>query len=429
MNLVQLTPGAGRMYCGNCLRDNALVGDLRRLGHAVTMVPLYLPLTLDEEDLSASTPIFFSGVNVYLDQKFPWFRHAPEWMRKWFTGRGLLGGVGRFAARTRAEDAGELALSMLRGEAGNQARDLEELVSWLRTQPTPDAFCLSNALLLGMAHGLKAALQAPVLCLLSGEDAFLDAMPASLRDQAWQLMAEQARHVDCFLAPTRYFADRMARRLNLEPSQVRVVPGSVSLAGLGEPPPAPPAYPTVGFFARMCQDKGLDTLVEAYILLRRRNHVPNVHLKIGGSCGPTDEPLVNKLKERLHAAGFRGETSFHPNLSREEKIAFLRSLSVFSVPALYGEAFGLYLVEALAAGVPVVQPRHAAFPEIIEATQGGVLCEPGSPESLAEGLESLLLDEPGRRTMAAAAQQAARREFSSDQTAKGLVAAIKEVRK
>ncbi|MCP5526658.1 MAG: hypothetical protein H7A47_07620 [Verrucomicrobiales bacterium] len=114
MNLVQLTPGAGRMYCGNCLRDNALVRTLRQQGHTVTMVPLYLPLTLDEADESAATPIFFSGVNVYLDQKLPWFRERPEWVRKWFTGRGLLGGVGRFAARTRAEKAGDLALSMLR---------------------------------------------------------------------------------------------------------------------------------------------------------------------------------------------------------------------------------------------------------------------------------------------------------------------------
>ncbi|MCP5519236.1 MAG: glycosyltransferase family 4 protein [Verrucomicrobiales bacterium] len=429
MNLVQLTPGAGRMYCGNCLRDNALVRMLRQQGHTVTMVPLYLPLTLDEADESAATPIFFSGVNVYLDQKLPWFRSAPEWVRKWFTGRGLLGGVGRFAARTRAEKAGDLALSMLRGEAGNQARDLEELVGWLRTQPAPDAFCLSNALLLGMAHGLKAAFNAPVLCLLAGEDAFLDAMPARLRDQAWQLMAEQARHVDRFLAPTRYFADRMTERLRLDPDRISVLPGGVSLEGLDESAPVALPTPTIGFLARMCRDKGLDTLVEAYILLRRRNRVPEARLKVGGSCGPTDEPLVNELKAKLHAAGFRGETSFHPNLSRDDKIAFLRSLSVFSVPALYGEAFGLYLVEALAAGVPVVQPRHAAFPEIIEITGGGVLCEPGSPESLAEALESLLLDEPRRRAMAAAASQAVRREFSSERTAAGLLSVIEGLRR
>ena len=79
MNFVQLTPGAGAMYCGGCLRDNALVAALRQQGHQVLMVPLYLPLTLDEQDQSAGSPIFFGGINVYLAQKAPLFREAPGW--------------------------------------------------------------------------------------------------------------------------------------------------------------------------------------------------------------------------------------------------------------------------------------------------------------------------------------------------------------
>ena len=90
MNLVQLTPGAGGMYCGNCLRDNALVAAYRRRGHTTLMVPLYLPLTLDEPDGSAGVPVFFGGLNVYLDQRAAFFRRAPSWLRRWLDSPDLL---------------------------------------------------------------------------------------------------------------------------------------------------------------------------------------------------------------------------------------------------------------------------------------------------------------------------------------------------
>src|ERR1051326_7991567 len=133
MNIVQITPGAGGMFCGGCLRDNALVGALRNLGHSTLMVPLYLPLTLDEADNSAGTPIFFSGINVYFDQKSALFRRSPGWLHRLLAGRGLLRLAAGFAGKTRAEEVGELMLSMIRGEEGNQARELEELIDWLKS--------------------------------------------------------------------------------------------------------------------------------------------------------------------------------------------------------------------------------------------------------------------------------------------------------
>src|SRR5689334_12913817 len=128
MNIVQITPGAGGMYCGGCFRDNALVAALRKLGHQTLMLPLYLPLTLDESNQTDGAPIFFSGVNVYLEQKFPWFRKAPDWLRRPLASPHLLKLLGHMAGRTRAEDVGELTVSMLRGEEGNQAREVDELV-------------------------------------------------------------------------------------------------------------------------------------------------------------------------------------------------------------------------------------------------------------------------------------------------------------
>src|SRR5437667_4406325 len=145
MNIVQITPGAGGMYCGNCLRDNALVAGLRKLGHQVLMVPLYLPMTLDEEDQSRGTPIFFSGINVYLEQKSSFFRHAPGWLHRLLESSVLLRWAAGKAAKTRPDEVGDLTISMLRGEAGNQARELDELIGGLKHDPRPDVIWLPNA--------------------------------------------------------------------------------------------------------------------------------------------------------------------------------------------------------------------------------------------------------------------------------------------
>ncbi len=397
MQIVQITPGAGAMYCGNCFRDNALVRELRRLGHDVTMISLYLPLTLDEADESAATPIFFGGISVYLEQKSNLFQRAPQWLRRLLASRRLLAWAGSRAAKTRASEVGDMMLSMLRGEEGRQARELDELIAWLKTQPQPDVICLSNALLVGLARKLKSELRTPVICTLQGEDAFLDGLPDSHRDAAWQLLRERSADVDMFIAPSRYFGDLMTRRLGLPPGKVSVVHNGINLDGYGkannhEPRTTNHTAPVLGYLARMSKDKGLDTLVEAFISLKQRGTIPRLKLQIAGSCGPGDEPFVQSLRKRLAEAGYIGEVAFLPNLTRAEKIDFLRGLNVFSVPALYGEAFGLYVIEAQAAGVPVVQPRHAAFPEIIEATGGGILCEPGDAKSLADKIEELLLN-------------------------------------
>ena len=431
MNIIQITPGAGAMYCGNCFRDNALVTALRQMGHDVTMVPLYLPLTLDEEDQSEGTPTFFGGINVYLEQKFAFFRHAPDWLRHLLASRKMLTWAAGRAAKTRATDVGDILLSMLQGEAGRQARELDELIAWLKTQPRPEAICLSNALLVGLARRLKAELQTRVVCTLQGEDSFLDALPDSHRDATWRLLSERAADVDLFIAPSRYFARFMSGRLRLPADRVRVVYNGINLDGYETPTPAVEGgfrtAPVLGFLARMCREKGLDTLVEAFILLKQSGRAGNLRLRIGGSCGPADEPFVKTLRQRLAAAGYIGQTGFNPNLAHSEKLEFLRSLTIFSVPANYGEAFGLYLIEALAAGVPVVQPRTAAFPELIEATGGGVLCEPGDPKALANAIEQLLLDPKQAQRLGEAGRKAVFAKFSAEAMAQETLKAIESV--
>jgi glycosyltransferase involved in cell wall biosynthesis len=428
------------MYCGGCLRDNALVMALRQLGHQALMVPLYLPLTLDEENQSAGTPIFFSGINVYLAQKAPLFRGAPGWLRDLFTSPRLLQWAAGKAAKTRAADLGELTLSMLRGEAGNQARELEELIAWLKTQPKPDVLSLSNVLLVGMARRLKSEVGAPVACALQGEDFFLDGLPESHRAACWQTLAERAADVDLFVAPSRYFGNLMRERLGLPADRVRVVHNGIKLDGyddeggrkkeegrmhVGESQGG--KAPVLGFFARMCPEKGLDTLVEAYLLLRQRRRVADLRLHVGGSCGPADRTFVDGLRGRLRTEGALGEVEFRPNLDRAGKLDFLRSLSVFSVPARYGEAFGLYVIEAMAAGVPVVQPKVAAFPELIEATGGGLLCAADDPQSLAEAIEVLLLNPARARALGEAGRRVVFERFSAEAMARAMAQVFAEM--
>ncbi len=446
MHLIQLTPGAGPMYCGNCLRDNGLVAALRQMGHQALLAPLYLPLTLDEADQSGGTPILMGGISVYLAQKLPFFRAAPAWVRRALAGPRLLRWAAGRAARTRAEDLGELTLSMLRGEAGRQARELDDLTAWLKTQPKPDAICLSNALLIGLARRLKSELAAPVLCMLQGEDSFLDQLPEPARSACWQTLSQRAADADLLVAPSRYFAETMCRRLGLPAARVRVVYNGIGLdgygaekigdarglaPGAGEGPggSVPGAAPVLGFFARMCREKGLDLLVEAYLLLRQRGRLKDLKLRVGGSYGPGQAPLVGSLKARLRAAGVAGDVEFCPNLSHGQKCDFLRSLSVFSVPARYGEAFGLYVLEAMAAGVPVVQPRSGAFPELVAATGGGVLCEPGDPSSLAQAIESLLLAPAEARTLGRRGRQAVFEKFSARAMAQGMIEAVEGMKR
>jgi len=479
LRIVQITPGAGKMFCGACLRDNALVSALRRLGHSAVMTPLYLPLTLDEADQSAGMPIFYGGISVFLDQHSALFRHSPQWLRRLLAAPALLKLAAGPATRTRPENLGPITLSMLRGEDGNQARELDELIRWLRSEK-PDVICLSNALLIGMARRLRSELRVPVICTFQGEDWFLDALPPGPREGAWQALARSAAGVDLFIAPSRYFADLMQKRLQLPPDRMRVVFNGINLEGFSANPqsekavvnerisesvsgnseltgsltpasltaPANPQLaapkrsdggsairtpqsaisqlPTLGFFARMCREKGLDKLVDAFLLLKKRDRVKNLKLRIGGSCGPADQIVVKELRGRLEKAGVAGDVDFVPNPSRAAKLDFLRTLSVFSVPAIYSEPFGLYLIESLASGVPIVQPARCAFPEIVQATGGGLLCDPHDLNSLADALELLLLDPVRARALGEAGRKAVVAQFNAETMALQIAALCAE---
>jgi len=402
MRILQLTPGTGNYYCGSCLRDNSLVRALRARGHDVLMVPLYLPHMTDEPSEAAGTPIFLSGISVFLEQKYPVFRHMPDWLNRFFSSPSLLRLAAGMAGMTSARDLGESAVSMLQGVESRQADEVERLIAWLRTQPRPDVISLSNSLLSGLARRLKDEFRVPVVCTLQGEDSFLDGLPEPYRQQSWDLLARRCADIDHFVAVSHYHGELMRRRLGIKTERVTVVHPGIAVEEF-TPAVAQPDPPVIGYLARMHPGKGLGTLVSAFLQLG----IPGVRLRIAGAMTGQDKCFVRSLQQRLPR-----DVEFLPNLDRQAKCDFLRGLTVLSVPATYGEALGLYVLEAWATGVPVVQPRHGAFPELVEKTGGGLLCVPDDPAALAAALRQLLVDPTAAHRMGEAGCQAVHADFS-----------------
>ncbi len=420
MKIVSLTPGTGSFHCGSCLRDEALVRALRAMGHDATMVPMYLPLVLDDPAGGPTEPVRFGGINVYLQQKSAFFRYMPRWIDRIFDSNWMLRLAAKRAGMTRPAELYDLTISMLFGEEGRQRKEIDKLIDHLEAHDRPDVVCLSNALLVGLARRIRQRLGVPVICTLQGEDSFLDSLPHPHSARAWAVLAERAADVDMFIAISQYFRNLMQKRLALPDGRVQVVYNGINTEGF-TPAAEPPAVPTIGYLARMNYAKGLHALVDAFILLRRSGELNDVRLKVAGAMTPADEAYLRRIQQKLTEFELSDAVEFLPNITREEKLAFLRSISVLSVPASYGEAFGLYLLEAMAAGVPVVQPRSGAFPELLEATGGGILVDADDPQALAEGIESLLKDPQRARTLGRRGREAVLSEFSAERMAENFL--------
>jgi glycosyltransferase involved in cell wall biosynthesis len=416
VKIAYITAGAAGMFCGSCMRDNTLVAALSAQGHDALLVPLYTPIRTDEEDVSQPR-IFFGGINVYLQQKSALFRHTPWLFDRLFDAPRLLRWVSRFAVKTQAERLGDLTISMLQGEHGHQRKELTKLVSWLAREVRPELINLTNALLSGIVHEIKERLRVPVLCALQGDDIYLESLPEPYRGEALRLIAEHCREIDGFLATSTYYADFMAGYLGIPRERIHVVYPGLNLTGHGGNPAGaePNGRPvTIGYFARICPEKGLHNLAEAFRLLRRTPNLPPCRLRVSGWLGDHNRPYLDEVRRRLaddgHAEHFEHVESPPDHAG---KVRFLQGLDVLSVPTTYREPKGLYVLEALANGVPVVQPRHGSFPELVEATGGGLLVNPDDPADLARGLRELLQDPVRRQDLGRKGKAAVHQRFTA----------------
>ena len=263
MRILSITAGAADMYCGSCLRDNALATELLRRGHDVVLMPVYTPTLTDEPNVS-QTKILFGGISVYLEQNVPLFRHTPRFVDRLWDRPWALKLAAKRSIKTDPRWLGEMTVSMLEAEHGHQAKEFAKLVDWLRSVPPPDVVMLPNVLLSGFASSIKRALGRPVVCTMQGEDLFLEGLGAGHRRAALGLIRQHAESVDVFVAVSEFYGRAMPDYLGIPPGKVRVVPLGINPDGFS-PAAERPARPfTVGYMARVAPEKGLHLLAEAY---------------------------------------------------------------------------------------------------------------------------------------------------------------------
>ena len=421
MKIAYITAGAAGMYCGSCLHDNTLAAALIAQGHDALLIPTYTPIRTDETDVSEDR-VFLGGINVYLQQKSAFFRHTPWFLDRLLDIPRLLRWVGRFAVKTQAEDLGELTISVLKGSHGFQRKEIAKLAAFLEKDVQPEIIQLTNVLLSGIVPAIRARISVPILGSLQGDDMFLELLPERYRRPALDLIHENCKAFAGFVATSHYYADFMAGYVGLARSSIHVIYPGLNLKGYDKAArPRKDGPLTIGYFARICPEKGLHILVEAFRLLKEMPGTPPCRLKISGWLGANDRPFFDGLMEKLRGWGLVDQVEHVEAPDHAGKVRFYESIDILSVPTVYHEPKGLYVLEALAAGVPVVQPRHGSFPELIEATGGGILVNPEDPADLALGLRRLLDNSEERTTLALRGRQAVQERFHAARMAQETV--------
>ncbi len=420
MIIVQIIPGSGgSFYCGNCLRDSKYVVALRQQGHQVIKIPMYLPIFSDEHDIE-EIPVFYGAVSIYLKQLYPIFRKAPAWVDRILNSKPILKIAASRAGSTNAKGLEEMTVSMLLGEDGRQNEELERLVDWMHENCKPDVVHISNALLLGLAHRIKERLNVKIVCSLQDEDVWVDAMQPAFQDQIWNLMSEKAKFVDLFIGVSHFFSNVMQKRMALPVEKIKSL-------YLGVDPDDYEFMPTIekkrniGYISRMCPENGLDILVDAFIQLKKRAGFEDVRLLLTGGSTGADAQYIKHITKKISKERLTEDVEFIDEFEDNSRIDFFRRVSVISVPVRNGEAFGMYLLESMASGTPVIQPALGAFPEIIGLSGGGITYEPNTAEALCNTLAGLLPDSETLNNLSLAARKGVELNFNIHVHAKEMI--------
>jgi glycosyltransferase involved in cell wall biosynthesis len=414
------------MYCGSCLRDNALAAALLARGHDVVLSPVYTPTRTDERNVSQAH-VFFGGISVFLEQQVPLFRHTPAIFDRLWDAPWVIRLATRRQIKVDPQSLGEMTVSMLRGEQGFQEKEIEKLLDWLRREPKFDVINLPYALLLGLAEPLRRELQAPICCTLQGEDLFLDGLGSPYREQAMALIQAASRHVDAFLPVSEYYRDFMPGYLGVAADRMRLVPLGINMEGYRPRPPGRRDIFTIGYLARIAPEKGLHELCEAYRALRATPGIGRSRLVAAGYLPPEHQGYLDGIRRRMREWGLEQEFEYRGEMDRAQKIDFLHGLDLLSVPATYEEPKGMFLLEALASGVPVVQPHRGAFPEIVRKTGGGLIVPAGDPAALAAAFLELWRNPEKAAALGAAGAQGVREHYDVSRMAEAAEAAYQAV--
>ena len=421
MKILSITAGAADMFCGSCLRDNALAAELLARGHDVTLLPVYTPTLTDEPNMSSGKPVFFGGISVYLQQHLAIFRHTPWLLDKIWDAPAVIKQFASGSIQVDPRMLGALTVSTLRGESGYQRKEIEKLVHYLDGEPRPEVVNIPNSMLISLAAPIRRVLQCPVVVTLQGDDLFLDGLTEPYKSQSIDLIRQQVSDVDLFVSVSEYYTNYMSAYLAIPGEKMRTVPLGINVKDFATRAPLARSPFTIGYFARIAPEKGLHNLAEAYRILRHERGLPPSQLAAAGYMAADQQAYFEGITRKLAACGLAGEFSYAGTVDRERKLRFLQSIDVLSVPSGYHEPKGMYLLEAMACGVPAVQPNHGAFPEVLRRTGGGLLARSEQPGDIADAIMEIYRDPARAAAIGARGAEGVRAHYTIGHMADAMV--------
>jgi glycosyltransferase involved in cell wall biosynthesis len=384
MKVLFIVPGSGdSFYCGNCFRDNLQANALRKAGHDVIVMPLYLPFKYPS--FQADTPLFFPATTFFAAERFFNKGGMPRWISRLLESKLMLRIASSFSGTTSAVGLEDMTLAMIYGADAVFAEQVNIMLDWIKNHEKPDVIHLSTTLLIGVARAIKQQINIPVVCSLQDEELWIDSMESPFTIVAWQGIAANSGYIDKFITTSEFYKKIITARIP-QITKVEVIYPGVDVSKYASR--EYPADPTIGFFYRMNRENGLGILAEAFVKLKKRNTIPNLKLKVAGGYTAKDRRFLKEVKRILQP--YMNYVDLCSMYDPENHADFYKQTTIISVPVTFDESVGLYLCEAFAAGRPAVEPATGSFPEI--TGEAGIVYSPNDSDALADAIEKLLTD-------------------------------------
>ena len=389
MRVTYITAGAAEMICGSCLRDNALARKLREHECDVTLVPVYTPITVEEENLSTDK-ILLGGISVYLEQSSSLFRKIPSFLTQWLDKPGVVKFfTKRKSIQVEAEHLGHLTLSILKGENGNQSRSFERAFQWIRDEAKPEIINFSNLLIASLAPSIKRDLKIPIVVTLQGDDLFINELKDKHKELVINELKRIAQSVDGFITFSDFYAQKMSNLLDIPIEKFHIVSLGINTKPFSNISRERSDHQTVGYFGRIAPEKGFHNAVDAFIEINK-NREPKIKMLSGGWLGESDKSYFEEQTKKIDQANLTKFFNYYEAPTIEDKKDFFSKIDIFTMPTDQEEPKGIPVLESLASGVPVIQPDKGVFSSMINITNGGMLYDDSDPLALSEALISLL---------------------------------------
>lgn len=421
MKIVYLITGSGgSFYCSNCYRDMIYVRAIRNTpGNEASAIPLYLPPDVSVSESGLDKNVFFGAVSLYLREKVPLLKNMPSFLDKVFDSAPMLRLAARRSGTTSTEGLEDMTLSMIKGDKAFPEKELKRLVSYITQNGKPDIIHLSNALVIGLSRQLKKHLDVRIICSLLNEDDWLNEMAEPFQSDGWRMIAEEAANVDAFVCPSNYFKEFFISKTGISGENIHIVPLALE-SGIINVLPKKNNFPALGYFSRISYNNGFDKIVDAFIYLKKSDKLPDLSLHVSGGYTGIDKPFIAEQIAKIKNNGLKSSVRIYPAFQGNSREEFFSNIDVMSVPVRKYDGYGLYLLEANAAGIPVVQPATGAFPEIIEKTQGGITYWPDNIDELSASLTRIVSENNLRATLGEAGKKNVLRDFTLTTMSQGL---------